>query len=229
MRVGELQMFCFGLFFSLQPLSAMLGISIVRQRRFLKPILLFLDLLEQVAETQLWERPSLVLPRVCFTLVYLFCIWMCIPWGQKRTYKLLFSLSAMWSLMNNLKLPSLVAKCLYLLKHLIGLCFGLVFETGSLCSPDWPPAQKDLSASATKLVLGSKACATTTVVLRQLSVALNSLCSWRCLWTPDPSLCSASDWTRGFVSTRQALSIELHPQPSQCLQMEGNLFVSKFD
>lgn len=138
---------------------------------------------------------------------------MCIPWGQKRTYKLLFSLSAMWSLTNNLKLPSLVAKCLYLLKHLIGLCFGLVLETGSLCSPDWPPAQKDLSASATKLVLGLKACATTTVVLRQLSVALNSLCSWRCLWTPDPSLCSASDWTRGFVSTRQAPSVELRPQP----------------
>lgn len=44
-------MFCFGLFFSLQPLSAMLGISIVRQGRFLKPILLFLDLLEQVTDT----------------------------------------------------------------------------------------------------------------------------------------------------------------------------------
>lgn len=104
-------MFCF--VFSLQPLSAVLGISIVRQGRFLKLILFFLDLLEQVTEKQLWERPSLVLPRVytsiCFTSVYSFCICMCIQWGQKRTYKFLFSLSAMRSLMNNLKLPSLVA------------------------------------------------------------------------------------------------------------------------
>lgn len=52
-------MFCFALVcFSLQPLSAVLGISIVRQGRFLKPILLFLDLLEQVTEKQFWERPS---------------------------------------------------------------------------------------------------------------------------------------------------------------------------
>lgn len=76
-------MFCFALVcFSLQPLSAVLGISIVRQGRFLKPILLFLDLLEQVTEKQFWERPSLVLPRVytsiCFTLVYLFCMYMCV-------------------------------------------------------------------------------------------------------------------------------------------------------
>lgn len=150
---------------------------------------------------------------------------MCIQWGQKRTYKFLFSLSAMWSLTNNLKLPSLVASVF----TCSSISLDFVFETGSLCSPDWPPAQRDLSASAAKLVLGLKACTTTTVVLRQLRVALNSLCSWRWLWTPDPSLWSASDWTQGFVSTRQALSIELHPQPSQCLQMEGNLFVSKFD
>lgn len=74
--------------------------------------------------------------------------------------------------MNNLKLPSLVAS-IYTCSSisLDFACFGLVSETGSLCSPGWPPAQRDVSTCAAKLVLGLKACATTITVLRQLRVA----------------------------------------------------------